>query len=432
MSDKKNILLIGKGGREHALAWAIHKSPLVDRLYIAPGNPGTAECGTNVMLPADDFAAIAEFIEENNIDLTVVGPEKPLVDGIADFLEAKDHPVFGPNKLAAQLEGSKSFAKNVMRKFDVPTSDFETFGKDEWDKIESYLKERDKYPVVIKADGLAAGKGVFICNNEQAALERLSRMRDDQSLKAACKTIVVEEFMEGEEVSVFAISDGAHVRILSQAQDHKRIGEGDTGLNTGGMGAYSPAPVLDSEGMDKVYQSIVRPVIEGMAKEGMPYKGVLYCGLMITSEGPKVVEFNCRFGDPECQVLVPRLKTDLVQIMLLTESGELDQIEKIEQTDDYQCCVILASGGYPESYEKGKIIKGIDLVSDDAIVFHSGTAISGENIVTDGGRVLGIVGSGNTLQEAIDNTYKEVDKISFDQIYYRHDIGQKGISHFNK
>jgi len=428
MSEKKNILLIGKGGREHALAWAIHRSPLVNQLYIAPGNPGTAQCGTNVVLPMDDFSVISEFIEEHDIELTVVGPEKPLVDGIVDYLEAKNHPVFGPNKLAAQLEGSKSFAKNVMQKFNVPTAGFESFGSDEWDKIDSYIKEKNKFPIVIKADGLAAGKGVFICKDQNEADKRLKRMREDPSLRKASQTIVVEEYMEGEEVSVFAISDGAHVRILSQAQDHKRIGEGDTGLNTGGMGAYGPAPVLDEDGLQNVYDSIVRPVIEGMAKEGMPYKGVLYCGLMITDEGPKVVEFNCRFGDPECQVLMPRLKTDLVQIMLLTESGELDQIE-IEQNDNYYCCVVLASGGYPGSYEKGKVIKGLDLVSSDTIVFHSGTAIKADKLVTDGGRVLGIVGSGDTLKDAIDNTYKELKTISFDKMYYRRDIGQKGLHH---
>ncbi|HKJ45738.1 MAG TPA: phosphoribosylamine--glycine ligase [Balneolales bacterium] len=428
MADKKNILLIGKGGREHALAWKIHKSPLVRNLYIAPGNPGTALCGMNVDLAMDDFAAIESFINKYNIDLTVVGPEQPLVDGIVDFLEAKNHVVFGPSKVAAQLEGSKSFAKNVMQKYDIPTALFETFGNDEWDKIEQYIKEQNKYPIVLKADGLAGGKGVFICQNEEEVVSRLKTMKEDSTLRSASNTIVVEEFMEGEEVSVFAVSDGAHVRILSHAQDHKRIGEGDTGLNTGGMGAYSPAPVLDEDGLKVVYDTIVRPTIEGMAKEGMPYKGVLYCGLMMTDEGPKVVEYNCRFGDPECQVLMPRLKTDLVQLMLLTVSGELEQIE-IEQSVDYQCCVVLVSGGYPGSYDKGKVIKGVELVSDDTLIFHSGTGMNGEDLVTAGGRVLGIVGSGDTLAVAIEKTYDEIDKISFDKMYYRHDIGSKGLKH---
>jgi phosphoribosylamine--glycine ligase len=428
MADKKNILLIGKGGREHALAWKIHKSPLIRNLYIAPGNPGTALCGMNVDVAMDDFTAIESFINEHDIDLTVVGPEQPLVDGIADFLEAKNHAVFGPSKVAAQLEGSKSFAKNVMQKYNIPTALFETFGNDEWDKIEHYVKDQNKYPVVLKADGLAAGKGVFICQNEAEVVSRLKTMKEDSTLRSASKTIVVEEFMEGEEVSVFAVSDGAHVRILSHAQDHKRIGEGDTGLNTGGMGAYSPAPVLDEDGLMEVYETIARPTIEGMAKEGMPYKGVLYCGLMMTDEGPKVVEYNCRFGDPECQVLMPRLKTDLVQLMLLTVSGELDQIE-IEQSDDYHCCVVLVSGGYPGSYDKGKVIKGVELVSDDTLIFHSGTGMNGEDLVTAGGRVLGIVGSGDTLASAIEKTYDEIDKISFDKMYYRHDIGSKGLKH---
>ncbi len=429
MSDKINILLLGNGGREHALAWAINKSSLTETLFIAPGNPGTAECGTNVPdLKASDFDSVLKFVEDNTVHLVVVGPEQPLVDGITDFLESKGHAVFGPTKVAAQLEGSKSFAKNVMQKYDIPTAAYESFGCTEWDQAEKYLKEKAGYPIVLKADGLAAGKGVFICHDKDEALTRLAQIKEIPTLKQAAQTLVIEEFMEGEEVSVFAISDGGNARIIAQAQDHKRIGEGDTGLNTGGMGAYCPAPILDDEGLDEVYNLVIKPTIEGMAKEGMPYKGILYCGLMMTSDGPKVVEYNCRFGDPECQAILPRLETDLVQMMLYSLDNELDKIS-LKKSDCYECCVVLVSGGYPEAYEKGKVITGLNDISDDVLVFQSGTALEGGKLVTAGGRVLSVVGSGKTLKEAIDKTYAEIGKIHFENMYFRKDIGAKGLKH---
>ncbi len=429
MADKINILLLGNGGREHALAWAINKSSLTEKLFIAPGNPGTAECGTNVPeLKASDFDSVLKFVEDNTVDLVVVGPEQPLVDGITDFLESKGHAVFGPTKVAAQLEGSKSFAKNVMQKYDIPTAAYESFGCTEWDQAEDYLKNKAVYPIVLKADGLAAGKGVFICPDKDEALTRLTQIKEIPTLKQAAQTLVIEEFMEGEEVSVFAISDGGNARIIAQAQDHKRIGEGDTGLNTGGMGAYCPAPILDDKGLDEVFDLVVQPTIEGMAKEGMPYKGILYCGLMMTSEGPKVVEYNCRFGDPECQAILPRLETDLVQMMLYSLDNELDKIS-LKKSDCFECCVVLVSGGYPEAYEKGKVITGLRDISDDVLVFQSGTALVDDKLVTAGGRVLSVVGSGKTLQEAIDKTYAEVGKIHFENMFFRKDIGAKGLKH---
>ncbi len=293
---------------------------------------------------------------------------------------------------------------------------------------EKYLKEKAGYPIVLKADGLAAGKGVFICHDKDEALTRLAQIKEIPTLKQAAQTLVIEEFMEGEEVSVFAISDGGNARIIAQAQDHKRIGEGDTGLNTGGMGAYCPAPILDDEGLDEVYNLVIKPTIEGMAKEGMPYKGILYCGLMMTSDGPKVVEYNCRFGDPECQAILPRLETDLVQMMLYSLDNELDKIS-LKKSDCYECCVVLVSGGYPEAYEKGKVITGLNDISDDVLVFQSGTALEGDKLVTAGGRVLSVVGSGKTFKEAIDKTYAEVGKIHFENMYFRKDIGAKGLKH---
>lgn len=425
---KKNILLIGKGGREHALAWAIRNSPATDQLYVAPGNPGIGLVGNNVQLDISNFEQIAEFIEANGIDLTVIGPEQPLVDGIADYLEERGHPVFGPSAAAAQLEGSKGFAKNIMQKYGIPTASYVIFGKDEFGKAEAYIDSYEHFPIVIKADGLAGGKGVFICHGKDEANRYLKTLRDDPQFSEAGQTLVFEEFMKGEEASVFVISDGENIHFLADAQDHKPVGEGDTGLNTGGMGAFSPATVMTDTLRDEVMNKIARPVISAMKKEGIPYKGVLYCGLMITGEGPKVVEFNCRFGDPECQAMMPRLKTDIVQLMLLTASGKLDQL-KVELDDGYCCCVILASDGYPGSYEKGKVIEGLNKIEEPALAFHSGTAEEGAHIVTSGGRVLGIVGSGKTLHEAIDEAYRQVGKIHFDKMYFRRDIGKKGLKY---
>ncbi|MCP9290483.1 phosphoribosylamine--glycine ligase [Gracilimonas sediminicola] len=424
---KYNVLLLGSGGREHALAWAIAQSSSLNKLFIAPGNPGTAEVGENVNLSISDFDQVWDFIQDNDINLTVVGPEQPLVDGIANFLETKNHPVFGPKLQAAMLEGSKEFAKEFMQRHNIPTATYKVFDQNNFDEAADYIKEQGKYPVVLKADGLAGGKGVFIPETEAEAMEVLEELKTSDSLKDAASRLVIEEFMIGEEASVFAISDGESYKVIGNAQDHKRIGEGDTGLNTGGMGAYSPAPVVSTGILDRVEREIIEPTISGMKEEGNPYAGILYCGLMITKEGPKVVEYNCRFGDPECQVILPRLTADMLEVIVACTESKLDTVN-IDFDDEVKCCVVLASGGYPESYEKGKVITGLDDVKD-AILFHAGTKKEGNQILTNGGRVLNVVGSGKDLQTAIDNTYAEVEKIAFDKAYYRSDIGAKGLKH---
>jgi len=424
---KYNVLLIGSGGREHALARALSESPKLEKLFIAPGNPGTAQAGENVILDISDQDAVWSFIQNNEIDLTVVGPEQPLVDGMANFLEAKGHKVFGPKLQAAMLEGSKEFAKEFMERQNIPTAAYRVFDQENFGEAAAYIKEQGKYPVVLKADGLAGGKGVFIPETEEEALEVLEELKNSDSLKKAASRLVIEEFMVGEEASVFAISDGTSWKVIGNAQDHKRIGEGDTGLNTGGMGAYSPAPVVTEEILKRVENEIIEPTISGMKEEGNPYSGILYCGLMITEEGPKVVEYNCRFGDPECQVILPRMQSDLLDTIIATTQGKLGETD-IEFDDEVRCCVVLASGGYPESYEKGKEIFGLDEV-ENAIVFHAGTKEEDGKLYTSGGRVLNIVGSGADLESAIKSTYAEVKKINFDKAYYRSDIGAKGLKH---
>jgi len=380
-----------------------------------------------VILDISDQDAVWSFIQNNEIDLTVVGPEQPLVDGMANFLEAKGHKVFGPKLQAAMLEGSKEFAKEFMERQNIPTAAYRVFDQENFDEAAAYIKEQGKYPVVLKADGLAGGKGVFIPETEAEALEVLEELKNSDSLKKAASRLVIEEFMVGEEASVFAISDGTSWKVIGNAQDHKRIGEGDTGLNTGGMGAYSPAPVVTEEILKRVENEIIEPTISGMKEEGNPYSGILYCGLMITEEGPKVVEYNCRFGDPECQVILPRMQSDLLDTIIATTQGELGETD-IEFDDEVRCCVVLASGGYPESYEKGKEIFGLDEV-ENAIVFHAGTKEEDGKLYTSGGRVLNIVGSGADLESAIKSTYAEVGKITFDKAYYRSDIGAKGLKH---
>ncbi|MCA1801917.1 MAG: phosphoribosylamine--glycine ligase [Rhodothermaceae bacterium] len=425
--ESLNVLLIGGGGREHALAWSLSKSPLLGNLYIAPGNPGTASLGENVSLDINDFEEVAEFCDANDIQLVVVGPEQPLVDGITDYLEDEGIKVFGPSKNAAQLEGSKSFAKAIMEEYDIPTASYTTFNRHEWSLAEEYINQNDIYPLVIKADGLAAGKGVFVCDNRDEAMEALTMMNDDVNLSSASYRIVIEEFLTGEEVSVFAICDGETARIIMHAQDHKRIGEGDKGLNTGGMGAYAPAPLLGQDDLNHIDETIIKPMMAAMIEEGLPYKGILYCGLMMTDQGPKVVEFNCRFGDPECQVMVPAIKSDLLELLMTCVNGKLSYVNLDIDTGFYTG-VVMASKGYPLVYEKGKKIDGIDKLSHDILVFHSGTYRSDTgDLLTNGGRVLCIVGRGDTLGESISKTYAAVEKISFENAYYRRDIGAKGL-----
>ena len=433
---RHNVLIIGSGGREHALAWSLSRSPLLENLFIAPGNPGTAALGENIPLSPGDFSdtasyfeAVAALVGEKQIGLTVVGPEQPLVDGITDFLEARGCKVFGPSKGAARLEGSKTFAKWLMHKYKIPTAEsIEFTGETALDDAEAWLKyDNGRWPAVIKADGLAAGKGVFISSDAEEAAEHIRLIREDASLRKAADRLIIEEFMVGEEASVFAITDGRNARLLLSAQDHKRIGEGDTGLNTGGMGAYAPAPVVDDYVLKLVEDTILYPTLGAMQLEGHAYRGVLYLGLMITEEGPKVVEYNCRFGDPECQALLPAMESDLLEVMLATVNFELEETE-VRMSRDHYCCVVMASGGYPGAYEKGKQISGIGQVSEDALVFQSGTREEGGRLLTNGGRVLSVVAAGPDLTRAISRCYKEVEKISFDGAYYRRDIGKKGLN----
>ncbi|MCC5942960.1 MAG: phosphoribosylamine--glycine ligase [Balneolaceae bacterium] len=423
--DTYNVLLIGAGGREHAIAWKLAQSEKLGQLFIAPGNPGTALYGKNVKLDVNDFEAVADFVNKSGVELVVVGPEDPLVNGITNFLRDRNIAVFGPEKNAARLEGSKEFAKEFMLKYNIPTADFAVFGSMDYDDALKFISLKDTYPIVLKADGLAAGKGVFICNSEEEVKERLLSIKKDKTLSEAASRLVVEEFMEGEEVSVFVISDGHTSHILHYAQDHKRIGDGDTGLNTGGMGAYSPAPVLNDELLEQIQLEIIDPTITGMQLEESAYTGILYVGLMITEDGPKVVEYNCRFGDPECQVILPSLNNDLLDLMIASTEQRLDE-KSIQIDDKYRCCVVLASEGYPQKYEKRKVISGLNDI-DDALIFHAGTAQIDGKIVSNGGRVLNVVSSGKTLRGAIDNTYDAVKKISFENCYYRKDIGHKGL-----
>jgi phosphoribosylamine---glycine ligase len=430
MEASYTVLLIGSGGREHAIAWKLSQSEHLGKLYTAPGNPGTAMHGTNVSIDPLNFEQVSDFCKENSIDLVVVGPEIPLVEGLADFLEEEKIPVFGPRKAAAMLEGSKEFAKEFMMKYEIPTADFAVFSSNEFDDALTFVQSKESYPIVLKADGLAAGKGVFICSDEEEVKKRLHEMKASTSLSAAANRLVVEEFMEGEEASVFVISDGHTSHILHNAQDHKRIGEGDTGLNTGGMGAYSPAPLMTDEMLEIVKEKIIEPTITGMQLEESAYQGILYIGLMITESGPKVVEYNCRFGDPECQVILPSVENDLLDLMVATTEQRLDDF-RIQLDDQYRCCVVLASEGYPGSYEKGKKITGLDAVDDKSLVFHAGTKSVNSDIETSGGRVLNIVGSGNTLKDAINHAYRNVEKVSFEGCYFRSDIGHKGLKRLN-
>lgn len=423
-----NVLLLGSGGREHAIAWSIAQSDKLTQLYIAPGNPGTAQLGKNVELSLSDFDAILKFIENNRIDLTVVGPEKPLVDGITDFLEDNGHKVFGPSKYAAQLEGSKKFANEFMKQNRIPTADFQTYSRNEFDKALKVIKSKDEYPIVLKADGLAGGKGVFICESAKEVEKRLNELKEDERFNKAAQKLVVEEFLRGDEASVFVISDGKTAKILHYAQDHKRIGEGDTGLNTGGMGAYCPTPVISDRMLQIIEKEIILPTVSAMLLDENPYKGILYCGLMITREGPKVVEFNCRLGDPEAQVVLPSLKSDFLELMEAAVDEKLDA-EDVQIDDKYRCCVVLASEGYPLDYEKGKEISGLGNLSENALVFHAGTKEKDGKIYTDGGRVLSVIGAGDSLDDSIKNTYREVDKITFENCYFRSDIGTKGLKY---
>ena len=416
-----NILVIGSGGREHALYWKLSESPQTEQIYAIPGNPGM---GASAAIALDDHAAILRFAKEHEIGLVVVGPEVPLMNGLVDKLEAAGICAFGPHANAAEIEGSKSFAKDLMKKYGIPTARYEVFTAAE--PARAYIRQEGA-PIVVKADGLAAGKGVIVAMTEQEALDAVDAIMEDHSFGDAGARVVIEEFMEGEEASLLAFTDGTTIRPMISAQDHKRAYDGDRGPNTGGMGTYAPAPVMTPEMTERAVEEILKPTIAAMAKEGRTYRGCLYLGLMVTADGPKVVEFNARFGDPETQVVLPLLDSDLVAIMCACADGTLADVP-IRWKDGAAVCVVLASGGYPGHYEKGQEIHGLaDAEAMGALVFHAGTAMKDGKLVTNGGRVLGVVGRGADISSAVDAAYAAAAKISFKDAYYRKDIAHRAL-----
>lgn len=417
------VLIVGSGGREHAIAMSVAKSSRVDKIYCAPGNAGIGQIAECVPIGAMEFEKLAEFAEEKKIDFTIIGMDDPLVGGVVDVFEAKGLKVFGPRKNAAILEGSKAFSKDLMKKYDIPTAAYEVF--DDAKKALAYL-ETAKMPIVLKADGLAFGKGVLICNTLEEAKAGVKEIMEDKKFGDAGKHMVVEEFMTGREVSVLSFVDGKTIKIMSSAQDHKRAGDGDTGLNTGGMGTFSPSPFYTEEVDEFCQKHIYQKTVDAMASEGRPFTGVIFFGLMLTAEGPKVLEYNARFGDPEAQVVLPRMKNDIMDVMEACVDGTLDQVE-LQFEDNAAVCVVLASQGYPVSYEKGKKISGEENFKDKEgyYCFHAGTKLDDAGaVVTNGGRVLGITAKGKDLKEARENAYEATEWISFDNKYMRHDIGK--------
>jgi phosphoribosylamine--glycine ligase len=420
-----NILIIGSGGREHALAWKIKQSPLVKKIYCAPGNGGIAEIAQCVDIKAENIQGLIRFAKEKKVGLTVVGPEAPLVAGVVDAFEHEGLKIFGPSRAAARLEGSKVFAKEFMRACNIPTANFMKF--DNIQQAKTFLRQVT-FPMVVKADGLAAGKGVVVCADLAQAEKAVDEIMGEKIFKEAGHQIVIEEYLEGEEVSVLAVSDGENFCLLESAQDHKRIFDDDLGPNTGGMGAYSPAPILTDKLRKIIEARVVEPAIRGMRRNGTPFKGVLYAGLMVMPDGPMVLEFNVRFGDPETQAVLPRLKSDIVELMLASCEGRLDQIRL--KWDKRDCvCVVMSSGGYPGKYDVGKEIGGLQEAGAqaDTVVFHAGTKKENDKIFTDGGRVLGVTGLGNTVEGAMENAYRAVDKIKFERCFFRRDIGIKAF-----
>ena len=418
------ILLLGSGGREHAFAWKMIQSPLCDKLFVAPGNAGTAAIAMNVNVSITDFDAIKTFVLAEKVEMVVVGPEDPLVKGIYDFFlndEKLCHiPVIGPSKIGAQLEGSKEFAKEFLVKHKIPTAAYDSFTAETVEKGCEFLATLQP-PYVLKADGLAAGKGVLIIYDLAEAKEELRNMLVHQKFGAASAKVVIEEFLDGIELSCFVLTDGKSYKILPTAKDYKRIGEGDTGLNTGGMGAVSPVPYVDAVLMEKIETRIVKPTIEGFQKDGIAYKGFVFIGLINVNNEPIVIEYNVRMGDPETEVVVPRLKTDLVELFLAVANEKLDEMS-LEVDERSATTVMVVSGGYPEDYEKGKIIAGLEKITD-SIVFHAGTKLDNGSIVTNGGRVLAVTSYGNDFQEAIKKSYQNIDKLHFDKMNFRKDIG---------
>jgi phosphoribosylamine--glycine ligase len=423
-----NILVIGGGGREHCLAWKISKSPLVEKIYAAPGNAGIseiAEC-VNIDISEKNFAGLLNLVEEKEIDLTVVGPEAPLVDGMVDYFRLRGHKIFGPGKAAAAMEGSKVFAKELLQKYGIPSAEGIIFKKEDYDKAIDYINQRKTFPLVIKADGLAAGKGVVIVDNKMQAVESVKDCFIRGKFGSSGDRIIIEDFLDGYEVSVLCLCDGCSIVPMAPAQDYKRIFDNDKGKNTGGMGSYSPVPMVDENTYREILSKIIFPTREAMEKESIDYKGILYAGIIVSDGEPYLLEYNCRFGDPETQVVLPRLKQDLVPLLLKCIDGELDE-KKLEWDEDKCICVVAASEGYPESSSKGDVIKGLDYFneSDDIIVFHAGTKIEQGNVVTNGGRVLGVVSKASTFREVRGKVYEALGKIKFRGIQYRNDIAFK-------
>ena len=417
------VLIVGSGGREHAIAWSVAKSPKVDKIYCAPGNAGISEYAECVPIGAMEFEKLADFAGEHDVDLTIIGMDDPLVGGVVDVFEARGLKVFGPRKNAAILEGSKAFSKDLMKKYGIPTAGYENF--DDPQKALEYLHTQAKFPIVLKADGLALGKGVLICNTLEEAEAGVKEIMEDKKFGSAGNTMVIEEFMTGREVSVLSFVDGKTIRTMTSAQDHKRAMDGDKGLNTGGMGTFSPSPFYTEE-VDKFCKKhIYQATVDAMAAEGRPFVGIIFFGLMLTAEGPKVLEYNARFGDPEAQVVLPRMKNDIIEVMEACVNGTLDQVE-LEFEDNAAVCVVLASEGYPVKYEKGIPMYGFENFKDKDgyYCFHAGTKFQDEQIVTNGGRVLGVVAKGDDLKQARANAYKAIDLVEFDNKYYRHDIGK--------
>lgn len=425
------ILVIGSGGREHALCWKIAQSPRCSKLYCAPGNGGISEVAETVNIKADDIDGLLAFAEREHIDLTVVGPEMPLVAGIVDRFEKYGLKIFGPTKELARLEGSKIYAKELMKRLGVPTADFRVFEKS--DDALKYLGTK-KSPLVVKADGLSAGKGVFVCKTIDEAKDAVKKIMVARIFGASGNKIIIEDCLSGEEASIIVISDGKRFIPLASSQDHKRIFDNDKGPNTGGMGAYSPAPIITDELFKRILDSVISPIIKGLAEEGMPYKGALYAGIMVTEDGPKVLEFNVRFGDPETQAILPRLKSDLVEAMERAIRGDLEDYNL--EWDTRPCVsVVIASGGYPSDYQKGMEIKGLEEIKclKDVYVFHAGTKLGRHSankhnlFITDGGRVLNVTALGDNIKDAMDICYNAVERIRFDRMHYRKDIGYRAV-----
>ena len=423
------LLLLGSGGREHALAWKISQSSILDELFIAPGNAGTRQFGKNIPISPIDFNAVKQFVLENSIEMVVVGPEEPLVLGIYDFFiadpEINKIPVIGPSKFGAQLEGSKDFAKSFMNRHSIPTAKYATFTIENLEEGLTFLKNM-KSPYVLKADGLAAGKGVLIIHDLDEAQAELKSMLQHEKFGEASKKVVIEQFLDGIELSVFIVTDGYSFKLLPEAKDYKRIGEGDTGPNTGGMGAISPVPFADAAFMDKVHNRIIVPTVKGLKSEGIVYKGFVFFGLICVKGDPYVIEYNCRMGDPETEVVIPRLKSDILDLFEGIASNTLSERD-IQFIDKSAATVMMVAGGYPDVYEKGKQIYGLNSVVD-SLVFHAGTIADGPSVLTSGGRVLAVTSYGKNIEVAIEKAYEAVSKISFEGAYYRKDLGQDVLS----